>query len=453
MLYKNQRVLVVGLAKSGISAIKALYDEGAFVSVNDAKSECGLKALIEETNSFVVEYILGSHNVDVAKYDFVVVSPGVPLDLPFIEEIKRKNIKIIGEIELAYSLCKGRFLGITGTNGKTTTTALTGEIFKAAKREHFVVGNIGVAAVSKSKEAKSDTVMVTELSSFQLESIYNFKAHVSAVLNITPDHLNRHKTMENYIAAKARIFENQTEEDFLVLNYDNEITRSLGEMARSKVIFFSRKKALSEGVFVENGDIIIHLFGKRERVCSIAEMFIFGEHNVENALAAAAMTYLEGISVEVISRGLQDFKGVEHRIEYCEEYDERIFYNDSKATNVDSTVNAIKAMTRPTVLIAGGMDKGSTYEDMLELFDGKIKALVLFGETKEKIAREARDFGFEKIYIVNDLDEAVKIAFDLSEKGDAILLSPACASWDMYDNFEKRGEHFKACVAKIKNMS
>lgn len=450
MQFKEKRVLVIGLAKSGLSAIKALREEGAVVIVNDNKESDKLGLLVDEVKPLVDEMILGGHPDVVSDYDLVVVSPGVPLDIPFIQKIKAAEIPLIGEIELAYQLCKGSFVGITGTNGKTTTTALTGMMFDVARKDYFVVGNIGTAAVSRAKEAKLETVMVTELSSFQLESIVDFRAKVAAVLNVTPDHLNRHKTMENYIDAKARIFENQTEEDVVVLNYDNELTRALADRVKGQVAFFSRREALESGVYVKDGSIYLNWNRNLQKVCDISDMFIFGDHNVENAMAAIAIAFFSGIEMADIRTALRDFKGVEHRIEYVDTIEDRIFYNDSKGTNVDSTVNAIKSMKTKAVLIAGGMDKGSTYEELFGAFDGKIKALVLLGETKHLIAEEAERQGYSSYCFVENMDEAVERAYKLSIPGDAILLSPACASWDMYENFEKRGEHFKRCVYQLR---
>ncbi len=450
MQFKEKRVLVIGLAKSGLSAIKALREEGAVVIVNDNKESDKLGLLVDEVKPLVDEMILGGHPDVVSDYDLVVVSPGVPLDIPFIQKIKAAEIPLIGEIELAYQLCKGSFVGITGTNGKTTTTALTGMMFDVARKDYFVVGNIGTAAVSRAKEAKLETVMVTELSSFQLESIVDFRAKVAAVLNVTPDHLNRHKTMENYIDAKARIFENQTEEDVVVLNYDNELTRALADRVKGQVAFFSRREALENGVYVKDGSIYLNWNRNLQKVCDISDMFIFGDHNVENAMAAIAIAFFSGIEMADIRTALRDFKGVEHRIEYVDTIEDRIFYNDSKGTNVDSTVNAIKSMKTKAVLIAGGMDKGSTYEELFGAFDGKIKALVLLGETKHLIAEEAERQGYSSYCFVENMDEAVERAYKLSIPGDAILLSPACASWDMYENFEKRGEHFKRCVYQLR---
>jgi UDP-N-acetylmuramoylalanine--D-glutamate ligase len=449
MTFENKRVIVVGLAKSGISAIKVLSQIGAKVTVTDIKKADQLSDIIEAIKPYVQDIIVGEHPHALDQYDIAVMSPGVPLDLPFVIQMKTAGIHIIGEIELAYLLCKGKFIGITGTNGKTTTTALTGEIFEASGLSYNVVGNIGLPAVSKALEATEETFMITEISSFQLETIENFHAKVAAVLNLTPDHLNRHKTMENYIAAKARIFENQDETDALVLNYDDMPTRELANLTKSRVHFFSRKTQIGQSAYIENGQIILNCCGNTEPVCLVSDLLIFGRHNEENALAAALICRLAGLDVTTIAQGLKSFKGVEHRIEYTATVEGRKFYNDSKGTNPDSTICAIEAMAVPTHLIAGGYDKDSDFGPMFDVFGDKIKSLILLGATKQKIADVAREKGFEAIVLVESMEEAVRVAFERSQNGDAILLSPACASWDMYDNFEKRGEHFKACVRNL----
>ncbi len=448
-MYKDKCVLVVGLARSGLSAIKVLNKQGARVSVTDMATSEKLGDFVDEVIPYVEDLILGKAPTGEENFDVVIVSPGVPLDLPFLVAYQKRNIPIIGEIELAYQLSKSTFIGITGTNGKTTTTSLVGEMFKKALMDYCVVGNIGVAAVSKAVETGESTTLVTELSSFQLESIKSFKAHIAAIINITPDHLNRHKTMENYIAAKARVFENQNENDYLLLNKENQYTKQLSLLAKSQVIYFSQCERLEEGIFIEEGSIVAILHGVRIEVLPISEMFIFGKHNVENALVAVGISLLAGIPVDAVREALRQFKGVEHRIEYVEEIKSRVFYNDSKGTNPESTICAIDSMTRPTVLIAGGMDKGSDFDEMIQAFDGKIKTLILLGETKAKIKQVAEENNFNEIALVNDMTEAVDKAFEYSTEGDAILLSPACASWDMYPNFEVRGEHFKACVQSL----
>ncbi len=448
---ENKKVLIVGLARSGQSAVKALYKRGAKVYINDMKSKEELEDMLKPLTGMYEGLMLGGAP-NVEGFDAIVLSPGVPLDKPFVIQAREAGIEVIGELELAYRLTDAKFIGITGTNGKTTTTALTGEIFKKAQRKHYVVGNIGIPVIGRIDEADENTTMVTEVSSFQLETIENFKTDVAAVLNLTPDHLNRHKTMENYIDAKCRIFENQGEEDVLVLNYDNELTRNLADRSSGKVVFFSRKEELSSGVFVKNNKIVIQVDQGSEiiEVIDVADVFIPGDHNIENALAATALAYYSGIQVTNIAQALRTFTGVAHRIEWLGEVNEVVFFNDSKGTNPDASIVAVRAMERPTVLIAGGMDKGSEFESFIASFDDKIKHLVVFGETAKIIEDTAHKMGYDAVSHVESLDQAVETAFNLSSEGDAILLSPACASWDMYPSFEHRGDHFKECFENLR---
>ena len=446
-MYHN--VLVIGLAKSGVSAAKTLFELGAAVTITDIQPEEKLSEQVAAIKPYVKTMVLGAHPENFQDYDLAVISPGVPIDTPYIHKLKASGLHLIGEIELAYILCKGRFIGITGTNGKTTTTALTGEIFSHAALPYYVVGNIGTPAVSVAKETLEETTMVTEISSFQLETVETFKAHIAAVLNLTPDHLNRHKTMESYIDAKARIFENQDSHDFLVLNYDDEKTRNLSKHAKGKIFYFSRLVKDIEGVYVEDHRIKLNCFGTIEDVCSIDDLHIFGRHNIENALAATLITRLAGLPIAVIEKGLKSFKGVEHRIEYTATKGDVKFYNDSKGTNPDSTICAIDAMVRPTHLIAGGYEKDSDFTPMIEAFGDKVIHLILLGQTKNRIAQTAMDSGFKQITMVETMQEAVAKAYETAKPGEAILLSPACASWDMYDNFEQRGDHFKRCVEAL----
>lgn len=449
-MFENKNILVLGLARSGMAAAKALYQLNAKVTITDMKTESQLTELALEVRPYVEDMVLGGHPELMGQFDYVVISPGIPLDIPYVEKIKEMNLPIIGELELAYLLTQATFLGITGTNGKTTTTALLGEIFRASGKPSFVVGNIGLPAVSKSVEASKETTLITEVSSFQLETINQWKCHVGAILNITPDHLNRHKTMDQYIAAKLRIFENQTPGDWAVLNYDDPITRNLSEGIRSKKVYFSRVDVLDEGAYVENGMIKIKLNGSSESICSANEVFMPGDHNLSNVLAASLMAFLSGISKEDIAKVLKTFKGVEHRIEYVDAIEGRVFYNDSKATNPDSTICAIEAMKTPTHLIAGGMDKGSDFSEMIDSFGDRIVSLILFGETKYVLEKTAKSKGFDRIVVVDDLSQAVKAAYKQSQPGETILLSPACASWDMYRDFEERGDHFKRLVKQLK---
>lgn len=450
MELKGKKVLLVGLAKTGISTIKCLAKYGADITVNDIKTEEQLEEIIAEIKDIDgIKYILGHHPEDITDIDMVVVSPGVPLDLPFIKKVIEENKELIGEVELAYELAnKPYFVGITGTNGKTTTTSLTGEIFEKAGKETYVVGNIGNPVIDAVQTANEGASFVTELSSFQLESIKDFKPSVSAVLNITEDHMNRHHTMENYIDAKARVFMNQDKNDFCVLNYDDELTRALADKCNANVVFFSRLEKLEKGIYVENGDIIIDI-DEKINLMKVNDLSLPGGHNLENCMAAAAMAYVSGIDIEVIREVLKTFKAVEHRLEFVKEVEGVKYVNDSKGTNPDSTIKAVQAYENPIILIAGGYDKGSTYDELLEIAKKNVKTLVLLGQTADKIEEAARRIGFTDIHRVEDMKEAVKTCHDIAKEGDIVLLSPACASWGMYKNFEVRGKDFKDNVNSL----
>ena len=452
MNIKDKKVLLVGLAKTGVSTIKKLDKLGASIVVTDIKPKEKLEDILSQLNGLNnIEYILGSHPEDISNVDLTIVSPGVPLDLPFIEKLKESNVKIIGEVELAYTLSNNPiFVGITGTNGKTTTTSLVGEIFKEAKRYTYIVGNIGNPVIDTVDYTNENSVLVTELSSFQLESIDTFRPKVSSILNITEDHLNRHHTMENYINAKARIFENQDKSDFSILNYDDSIVRDLNRNNNASILYFSRKEKVDQGVYLdENNNIVISIDGKQITVLNRNELSLPGDHNLENAMAAILMTYVVGVDLEVIKHVLITFKGVEHRLEFVTNKNGIMFVNDSKGTNPDSTIKAIGSYERPIILIAGGMDKHSDFTDMMKCATKNVKELVLLGETADKIEASARKEGLENITKVKNMEEAVKKAYELAKDGDVVLLSPGCASWDMYPNFEARGLDFKENIYKL----
>ena len=448
---KDKKVLVVGLGKSGIAAMEAMVKLGADVSVQDSKAadavDAELMEYIEENN---VSGYFGAVPDDMTQFDMVILSPGVPPELQFVQDAAAAGAEVIGELEVAYRFGKGQYVALTGTNGKTTTTTLVGEIFEKAGKETHVVGNIGVAVVSKSLDVTDDAWLVTETSSFQLETICDFKPVVSAVLNLTPDHLNRHKTMENYGAAKARIFENQDENQYLVINYDDKVCFDLAKDCRAKVVPFSRMEELEFGAFVKDGVIVIkNEQGELISFCRADELNIPGTHNLENALAAAAVAYFAGLDAAVITKALVEFQGVEHRIEFCGEVNGVRFVNDSKGTNPEASIKAIDAMKGGIVLSAGGYDKGSSFDELIEGFNGKVKHMVLLGKTAPMIKETAEKHGFNNSIIVKDMEECVNEGFRLAEPGDTVLLSPACASWDMYKSFEQRGEHFKDCVKKL----
>ena len=450
MDFDNNNVLVFGLARSGISAIKLLKNIGSNVIAYDSKNIERLKEELEVINKYEVEYHFGEFPVEVLdRICLIVLSPGVPTDLQIFDIAKNKGIPVWSEVELAYNISYGRLVAITGTNGKTTTTTLVGEIMKAYFEKVFVVGNIGLPFSEVALKTDDDTVIVAEISSFQLETIKSFQPDISCILNITPDHLNRHKTMDNYILMKKQILVNQDENQICVLNYDDEIVKELYNGLTVKTFFFSRKHTLAEGVYLENDNIVISNQGKKEVLCNLNELKMLGEHNIENIMAAIAISTQLGVPLSIITKIVTTFTGVEHRIEFVANINDIDFYNDSKATNPDSAIAGIKAMVRKTILIAGGMDKKSDFDEWILSFDNKVKYLVLFGETKQLIADTAKKYGFNKIEMVNDLKEAVAKSFLLAKKGECILLSPACASWDMFTSYEERGKLFKEYVVSL----
>ena len=444
---KNKKVLVFGSGISGIGAGKLLEQVGASVVLYDGKETLDkevLKAQLGDDTK--AEVILGELSEEVMEtLDLVVMSPGVPTDLPVVLKMRDMGIPIWGEVELAYTYGKGDVLAITGTNGKTTTTALLGEIMKNYKESVFVVGNIGNPYTAAALEMREDSVAVAEMSSFQLETIHEFRPKVSAILNITPDHLNRHHTMEAYIKAKEDIAKNQTKEDTCVLNYEDEVTRKIGENVKANVLYFSSQRKLDRGIYLDDGNIILRQ-DEEILVCNVNELKLLGTHNYENVMAAVAMAAAYGTPMEVIRRTIKEFAGVEHRIEFVREKDGVAYYNDSKGTNPDAAIKGIQAMNRPTVLIGGGYDKDSEYEEWIQAFDGKVKLLVLVGATKEKIAEAAERVGFVSYVMADSFEEAVEKCIEAAEPGDAVLLSPACASWGMFKNYEERGDKFKELV-------
>ena len=451
-MLKEKTVLIVGIGKSGEAAMDLALQQGALVHIQDSKKEDQIDSrLMQKLESLPVRCWLGKQPEDMSIYDMLILSPGVPVDLPFITEAAGSGAEIIGELELAYRTGRGRYIGITGTNGKTTTTTLVGEIFKAAGRETYVVGNIGTPVIEGSQQASDDGWMVTEISSFQLETAVEFRPEVSAILNLTPDHLNRHKTMENYGAAKARIFRRQSRDQYCVANFDDPASYALMEDCPATVVPFSRKEELPFGAFVKEGRIVIR-DGKSADVdiCGAEELLIPGSHNLENALAAAAISYFGGIDPEVIGQTLRTFAGVEHRIENAGEWKGIRFINDSKGTNPDAAIKAIEAMKENIILIAGGYDKASDFTEFIQAFEGRVKKLVLLGATAETIRATAEREGFTNTVICPDMESCVAEAVREAVEGDVVLLSPACASWDMYDNFEQRGEHFKTCVRQLR---
>ena len=446
----KKKVLVFGLGISGIGAAGLLEEQGAEVLLYDGneklKEEEVRNKLEDGSKARIIIGVFPEELLDTL--DIVILSPGVPADLPLVNRMREKGILVTGEVELAFESGKGDVLAITGTNGKTTTTALLGEIMKNYRDDVSVVGNIGNPYTAAAGKMSGDSITVAEMSSFQLETILDFRPKVSAILNFTPDHLNRHHTMEAYVNAKKNIARNQTEEDYWILNYEDRLTREFGENIRAQVLYFSSRRKLEKGICLEDGKIIYRNEGTTE-ICGVEELNLLGVHNYENVMAAAAMALVYGVPAEIVRESVKAFKGVEHRIEYVAEKNGVAYYNDSKGTNPDAAIKGIQAMNRPTVLIGGGYDKESVYTEWINSFEGKVKRLILLGETKEKIAEDARSCGFYDYVFADTFEEAVLEAAKTAKPGDAVLLSPACASWDMFPSYEVRGEKFKEIVNSL----
>lgn len=449
---EGKTVLVAGLARSGISAAKLLNRLKARVIVYDRKDEEELAHLVEELKACTnCEFCLGQEPDSLLdKTDIIVASPGIPTDAPFMTKAANMGIKVISEVELAYQYCKAPIIAVTGTNGKTTTTTLLGEFVKASGKTTHVVGNIGVPFTKEAEQTESSHLAVTEISSFQLETIDEFHPYIALILNLSEDHLNRHKTMENYIAAKARIFENQGEGDYLILNGDDPLLSRMAPDNGSKVFYFSRLRSLNEGAWVDKGNIVLNTGSETMTVCPVEQINIPGTHNLENALAASLAAALVGVDSSTIAKVLREFPGVEHRIEKVDTINGVTFYNDSKGTNPDSSIKAIEAMKGPVVLIAGGMDKKADFSEFIDAFGSKVRELVLLGETADIIAETAEEKGFLNIHMTKTIEEAVEKSYSLSCPGWNVLLSPACASWDMFRDFEERGQIFKEAVQALR---
>lgn len=447
---QNKKVLVFGTGISGIAAAQLLKRMGACPVLFDGNEALKKEDIYEKLGWSEAEIYLGELPGEVAaQLSLAVLSPGVPTDLPLVNELRGRGIRIWGEVELAYENSRGDVLAITGTNGKTTTTSLLGAIMEHVRDSVFVVGNIGTPYTQMVTQTADNSVTVAEISSFQLETIEAFRPKVSAILNITPDHLNRHHTMEEYIRVKELITLNQTSEDTCVLNYEDEVLRKFGESLSCRVIFFSSLRTLEKGISL-NGDMIEYCDGNSViPLCSTKELKLPGKHNHENVMAAAAMALAYGVSAEDICYVLKRFTAVEHRIEFVAEVDGVAYYNDSKGTNPDAAIKGIQAMDRPTLLIGGGYDKNSDYEEWIRAFDGKVRYLVLVGQTREKIRAAAERCGFTDTVLADTFEEAFTFCAKHAQKGDAVLLSPACASWGMFPNYEVRGKVFKDLVHRL----
>ena len=450
----RKTALIVGMARSGISSAKLLYKNGYRVLINDIKRE--IPGLIDALKGIeYVNYLGAPAEALLDGVDLVVISPVIPLTKPFVSMARARGIEVIGEIELGYRFSDrgSRFVCIGGTNGKTTTTTLTGEIFKAAGETTYVLGNIGIPITEHSMDIKAGDVVVAETAALQLESIDTFRPNAAGLLNITEDHLNRfNNSMEQYIAAKARMFENQTEDDFAILNLDDPIVSGLAEKTKAKVLWISQKQEVDEGVFNSDGILYWRHNKETQVIINAKELQIPGAHNIENAMCASALALCMGVSMGVIRQVLRSFMGVEHRIEFVREKNGIRYINDSKATNPDSTIKAIEAMDRPTILLlgVGEYDKYSDFVPLFNAFNGKVKAVVASGVTVPEILAGAEITGFKEFYVSRGtFTEMVELATKLAKPGYNVLLSPAAASWGMFADYEERGRKFKEIVKKL----
>jgi len=449
MEFEGKKILIIGAGKSGIAAARLLKDFSKDIVLYDDR-EIDIEKVSEKlSDGFKGRIICKELPEDAGEgLDYLVLSPGVPIDSDKVLSLKKGGAKVIGEVELAYYFTKGRIVAVTGTNGKTTTTALTGELIKRKYPNTLVGGNIGIPFTEICKESSEDGVTVAEMSSFQLDTTDEFHPSVSMILNITPDHLDRHHTMENYINAKLNCTKNQTADDLCILNYEDEILRKAAKNINARICWFSSARELENGMIYKDGAIYEMRDGEAIQIIKTDEMMLIGRHNYENVMAAVAAARFMGVSIETIREGLREFKPVEHRIEYVAEINGVKYYNDSKGTNPDASIQAVKAMTGPTFLIGGGYDKGSAYDEWIMSFEGKIKKLLLMGQTREKIAECAKTHGFTDYMFVESMEEAVDYCKRNAVSGDTVLLSPCCASWGMFKNYEERGRIFKDLVKK-----
>ena len=446
MDFKGMKVLICGMARSGVAAANLLLEEGALVTLFDSKPLEQLTETIKQvgTGARIITGRLSDE--EVMSHDMVVLSPGVPFDLPFVHKAKALKIPVIGEFELASRFCKAPILAITGTNGKTTTTAMLYEIMRAYNPLSEMVGNVGIAFSERAKNIPADAICIAEVSSFQLETIETFKPKVSAILNFGIDHLDRHGTFENYVNIKARIFENQNEADYVVLNYDNIDCRKLAEKAKAKVLWISRENYELEGVFLKDGTFYLNMHSEIREVLNTNALKIVGVHNYENAMAAILMAHVAGAPLNVISESLKNFSGVSHRMEYVCEIGGVTYYNDSKATNSEAAIKAIESLDKPIILIGGGSDKDDDFTSWIKSFSGKVRKFYILGQVADKLERTCIEQGFCDYKKVDSFEEAVKCAVKEAKSGEVVLLSPACASLDMFKNYEVRGELFKKIV-------
>ncbi len=451
MDFKDKRVLVVGMARSGMAAAKALHQRGAMVTVCDRKGTEELKAAVHELQAGGIEVCTGYYpQVNPALFDLVVASPGIPLDIAPFAQAHATDVPVIGELELAYLIKPEpvEMYAVTGTNGKTTTVSLLQTIMAADGRNSIAAGNIGLPLTSV-VDSMEEGVITVEVSSFQLQTIEGFRPRICSLLNITPDHLDRHKSMEAYTQTKASIFSRQLPDDYAVLNYEDPAIRELARNCPSQVIFFSVERVLSQGVSIRDNTITVADGHDIQAICPVGEVLLRGKHNLENILAAVGVAMAAGVRPEIIAGELRTFPGVRHRMEPVMVKKGVQYINDSKATNPDSAIKALQSFDEGLVLIAGGRNKGSSFKVLAELIREKVKTLVLLGEAREQLQQAVIEAGFKNIYVARDLEEAVRTASMAAVPGDVVLLSPACASWDMFDNYEQRGDLFCELVNQL----
>lgn len=452
MNFEGKKVLVCGMARSGVSAAQCLYELGARVTISDSKAEEKLAEALQPLEGMDIRRCLGdqAQPADLESYDLAVTSPGIPMQAPILRAVQAAGVPLIGELELGAQVSRAPLYAVTGTNGKTTTTTLIGEIFRNLGKTTYVVGNIGYPFTACALRCGEEDVAVAEVSSFQLETITTFHPHIAVMCNITEDHLNRHGTMEEYIRVKERIFENMRQGDYAVLNLDDPIVRGMAERIPCAPAFFSRRQEVETGAYLEGEEVVFSLNGHKKRVLRADEIRIPGEHNLENALAATALTMLAGVPAPVVRHTLKTFPGVEHRIETVRTVEGVTYINDSKGTNVDASIRAVRAMKAPTVLLAGGYDKHTDFLPLArEILASKIHTVVVLGDTAEQIERALRAVGFESILHAKTFEEAVLLARSCAREGENVLLSPACASFDMFQDYEERGRVFKEIVSRL----
>jgi UDP-N-acetylmuramoylalanine--D-glutamate ligase len=452
----NKRVLVVGLGKSGVASALFLKAHGARVTVSDTKSGDELRNEIPVLLDHGITVETGGHGERTFRnQDWIVVSPGVPVDAPMLAQARATGEPVIGEIELAAQFLPGPIVAITGSNGKTTTTTLTGEIMTTSGLPALVGGNIGTPAISLAERAKPETVIVLEVSSFQLETIQTFRPKIAVVLNVTPDHLDRHRTLEVYVDAKARIFENQQGSDYAILNADDPICVAMASRTRAQVFWFSRQKEVEHGAWVRDGNILFRDDQGQREILQVSEIPLKGAHNLENVLAAVCAGALMGCAPDKIRQAVREFKAVEHRLEYVATIGGVDYYNDSKATNVDATIKALESFPANIHLILGGKDKGSDYSVLNDLLRKRVKRVYTIGAAAAKIESQivSSKNGGPEIVRAETLENAIRKAHAVAQPGDVVLLAPACASFDQFKSYEHRGKVFKEVVHALAEES